>query len=279
MLYTDQRFTGERALFNISDAQINSCIFADGESPLKEGSNLTVDKTSFQWKYPLWYCNDVVVNDSSFFEMARAGVWYTNNASFTDVLYGAPKGFRRCDNLTLTNVSIPQAQETLWHCSNVTLTNVSACGDYFGMDSENVVLKNFTLRGNYSFDGVKHITAENCKFICKDAFWNCDDVVIKDSYICGEYIGWNSKNLTFINCTIESEQGFCYIENLKLVNCKVMNTNLAFEYVKNVDATITTDVISVKNPISGTIKARSIGEIIFDDADIDKNATDIVTQE
>ena len=86
----------------------------------------------------------------------------------------------------------------------------------------------------------------------------------------------NSKNLVFKNCIIESEQGFCYIDNLKLENCKVLNTNLAFEYVSNVDADIKTPMISIKNPINGKINvAKGVGEIIFDDKKIDSSKTTI----
>ena len=100
--------------------------------------------------------------------------------------------------------------------------------------------------------------------ISKDAFWNAENVVIEDSYIIGEYFGWNAKNIKLINCTVESLQGFCYIENLKLENCHLLNTNLAFEY-GTVEADIIGHVDSVKNPSGGIITADSIGEIIHDD--------------
>ena len=35
-------------------------------------------------------------------------------------------------------------------------------------------------------------------------FWNSRNITVYDSYISGEYLGWNSKNLTFENCIIES---------------------------------------------------------------------------
>ena len=116
---------------------------------------------------------------------------------------------------------------------------------------------------------------KNAKMISKDAFWNCNNVVVRDSYICGEYIGWNSENVTLENCTIESNQGFCYMKNVVLKNCRLLNTDLAFEYVSDVDAEITTKVISIKNPISGRITAAGVEEIIFDDPNIDAKATEI----
>ena len=78
-LVKQQLLTGERALFASKDLRIEDSIFDDGESPLKESSNIELVNSSFKWKYPLWYCNNVNVKDCYFFEMGRAGVWYTND--------------------------------------------------------------------------------------------------------------------------------------------------------------------------------------------------------
>lgn len=272
----EQRLTGERALFMGKDLEIKNCIFADGESPLKESRNIHIENSSFQWKYPLWYSKDVTVKNSAVFEMGRAGIWYTDNVSFEDVLFEAPKGFRRCDGIKLNHVNFLNADETLWHCNNIEMNNVSAKGNYFAMDSKNIKIDGFNLAGNYSFDGCENVEVHNAKMISKDAFWNCRNVTVYDSYICGEYIGWNSENVTFVNCTIESNQGLCYMKNVTLKNCRLLNTDLAFEYVSDIDAEITTKVVSIKNPISGRIKAVGVEELIFDDPAIDKDATELV---
>ena len=94
----------------------------------------------------------------------------------------------------------------------------------------------------------------NARMLSKDAFWNTDHVTVYDSFISGEYLGWNAKNLTLVNCTIESLQGMCYIDNLVMKNCKLINTTLAFEF-STVDAEITNNIDSVMNPSGGTITA------------------------
>jgi hypothetical protein len=68
------------------------------------------------------------------------------------------------------------------------------------------------------------------------------------------------------------------MENVKMVNCKLLNTDLCFE-LSTVDAEITSPIISVKNPISGKIHARKIGEIILDSEMIDPEKTEITTEE
>ena len=269
--------TGERALFMSNDLAVFDSVFADGESPLKESENIELYDSLFRWKYPLWYCNHVRAERCTWFDMARAGVWYTNDISVTDTIIEAPKNFRRCDGVTLKNVNFPNAEETLWNCQNVTLDHVTATGDYFAMNCKNMKLDHFELIGNYSFDGVQNMEIRNARLLSKDAFWNTDNVTVYDSFISGEYLGWNAKNLTLINCTIESLQGMCYIDNLVMKNCKLINTTLAFEY-STVDAEIVSNITSVMNPSGGTITADHIGELILEKDKVDPSKTKITVK-
>ena len=255
--------TGERALFGSQDMDIYDSIFDQGVSPLKESRDIRLYNSMFKWKYPLWYCRNIQAEDCTWFDMARAGVWYTDNIEVDRALIEAPKNFRRCDGVKLKHVNFVNAEETLWNCKNIEMTDVQARGDYFAMNCENIEIQNFELVGNYSFDGVKHMTMKNAKLLSKDAFWNTDQVTVYDSFISGEYLGWNAKNLTLINCTVESLQGMCYIDNLVMKNCKLINTTLAFEY-STVEADICSHIDSVINPTSGTITADSIGELILE---------------
>lgn len=273
-----QILTGERAGFMSKNTTFVDCIFENGESPLKESSDITLEGSMFKWKYPLWYCKNVLAKNTTWFEMGRSGVWYTKNITVQDSVIEAPKNFRRCDGVTLENVTLPNAQETLWTCNDVKLHNVTAKGDYFGMNSTNIEIDGFTLDGNYCFDGAKNIVVRNAKMLSKDSFWNTENVTVYDSYIFGEYLGWNAKNLTLINCTIESLQGMCYIENLTMRNCKLLNSTLTFEY-STVDVEVTNKIDSVMNPISGTIKAAKIDELILEEGKIDPSKTVFVLGE
>ncbi|GKU26478.1 DUF3737 family protein [Clostridium folliculivorans] len=277
-LIKQQLLTGERALFHSKDLKVSYSTFADGESPLKESKNIKIDHSIFKWKYPLWYCKDILVEDSVLFEMARSGIWYTDNIEIVNTIIEAPKNFRRAKRIKLDNVNIPNAGETLWNCDEISFKNVTAKGDYFGMNSSNIKIDRFQLVGNYSFDGGKNIEIHNAKMLSKDAFWNCENVTVYDSFISGEYLGWNSKNLTFVNCTIESLQGLCYIDNLVMKNCTLLNTTLAFEY-STVDVQICSEIDSIMNPSGGIIRAKGIGELIMDKTKIDPEKTKITTGE
>ncbi len=270
-----QILTGERALFQGKDMEIYDTIFADGESPLKESRDIALYNSMFKWKYPLWYAENITAQNCTWFEMGRAGVWYTKHIVVKDSAIEAPKNFRHCTDVTLQNVSFPNAAETLWSCSDVVMEQVTAKGDYFAMNSQNMKLNNITLYGNYSFDGAKNVEIHNARLLSKDAFWNSENVTVYDSFISGEYLGWNAKNLTFINCVIESLQGMCYISNLVMKNCTLLNTTLAFEY-STVDAEIVGKIDSVMNPSGGTIRADYIDELILQKDKVDTEKTKII---
>ena len=277
--FRKQSFSGERAEYHVNNVKYYDSEFLDGESPLKECSDIEIDNCVFKWKYPLWYSKNIKIFNSKLLITARSGIWYTDNILIKDSLIEAPKQFRKANNITIESTDITNAEETMWNCSDIKLTNVYVKGDYFGMNSNNIEVNNFKIDGNYIFDGGSNIKIDNAYLNSKDALWNCENVIVSNSTIIGEYLAWNSKNITFINCTIESNQGLCYIDGLKMINCKLINTDLCFELCKDIDAKIISDIVSVKNPINGIIEAKSIGEIILDDEMIDKTKTKIITKE
>ena len=278
-IYEQGLFEGERALYDIHNATVLNSTFQNGESPLKECSDLVIKHSVFKWKYPIWYSNNVCCNDCTLLETARSGIWYTNNITMVNCNISAPKTFRRGSKITLINCCLPNALETMWNCKDIKLNKVTATGDYFGLNVEGAEIDDFQLIGNYAFDGGKNIVIKNAKLDSKDSFWNCENVTVENSIIIGEYLGWNSKNVTFINCTIDSHQGMCYMDNVKLINCRLLNTDLCFELCSNIDADIITRIDSVKNPISGVIKAKGIDELIMDEKYIDPSKTKIILKD
>lgn len=269
--YLGGTYTGERALFMLKDADLENVTFEDGESPLKESSNLNLLKCSFKWKYPLWYANNIVVKDSYLAETGRSGIWYTNHIEMDNCVIDAPKTFRRGSFITLNMCALNKADETFWSCSNIKLNNVTAKGDYFMMNADTVEVNHLELNGNYFLDGAKNIVVRDSILNSKDSFWNTENVVVINCKINGEYLGWNSKNITFINCEISSLQGLCYINGLRMINCKLLDSTLTFEYCENIDADIIDEIVSIKNPTSGVIKCLGYQELIIDENSRDYN--------
>ncbi len=132
------------------------------------------------------------------------------------------------------------------------------------MRSENITFRNVRLTGKYSFQYIQNARFDQCHFNTKDAFWHAKNVTVRDSVINGEYLAWYSDGLTLIHCKIKGTQPFCYCKNLKLIDCEMEDADLCFEK-SQVEAAITTPVISIKNPLSGTIQVPAVGEIIRDD--------------
>lgn len=188
----NKTFDEERALYESHDILVRNSAFdgpADGESALKESSNIQVEHVFCNLRYPFWHDHGLTIRDSEMTELCRAALWYSDQIEITD---------------------------TKMH-------------------------------------GIK-------------ALRECSDVTVKNSVVKGEYLAWYSDGLTLINCKIIGTQPFCYCRNLKLIDCEMIDTDLCFEK-SDVDAVVTTPVISIKNPASGRIQVPALGELIHDDKD------------
>ena len=63
---------------------------------------------------------------------------------------------------------------------------------------------------------------------------------------------------------------------MTLKNTSLIHSNLVFEYCKDIDANLNTEVESIKNPISGEIKAPRIKQLIIDPQKVDPATTKII---
>lgn len=262
----NQTFDEERALYGQRDVLVADCRFdgpADGESAFKEGKNLQVEDCFFNLRYPFWHDDDLLLTGSEMTPLCRAALWYTNRAIIRDCKLHGIKAVRECSDVTLENCHII-SEEFGWFTRGLTAKNCHAESAYFMLQSENLTFENLDFKGKYSFQYLKNGRFANCNLDTKDAFWHAENVVIRDSVIKGEYLAWYSDGLTLENCTIIGTQPFCYCRNLRLVNCKMLETDLCFEK-SQVEATVTTPVISVKNPRSGNIYLPAVEELIYDD--------------
>ncbi len=268
IVVNNQTFDEERALYGSDGIEVNNCVFdgpADGESALKESKNIVVRDSRFNLRYPFWHDDNLNITDSVMTDKCRAALWYTTNATVENTKLHGIKALRECADIRINNCDIVST-EFGWSVKNIVMKDTSAEGEYFMMRSENMKFDNVTLNGKYSFQYIKNAEFENCNFNTKDAFWHAENVVVRNSMIKGEYLAWYCENVTFENCTIIGTQPLCYCKNLKLINCKMLDADLAFEK-SEVEATIDSDMISIKNPKAGTIRVQGVGEIIMDDKD------------
>ena len=84
------------------------------------------------------------------------------------------------------------------------------------------------------------------------------------SIVISFILAWYCENVTFENCTIIGTQPLCYCQGLKLINCKMVDCDLAFER-SHVQASLTAPILSIKNPLTGSrITVPQVGEIIRD---------------
>lgn len=262
----NQTFDKERALYGVNDTLVKNCIFdgpSDGESALKECKNIVVENCFFDLRYSLWHDQGLSITNCELTENCRAALWYSSDVRISDSKLHGIKAFRECSNVTLCNCDIV-SDEFAWFTDHLTLENCTAESKYFLMKNRHVRAKNLEMSAKYSLQYLENGLFEECVIDSKDAFWHAKNVTIRNSVFGGEYLAWYSENLTFEHCKIIGTQPFCYCKNLTLVDCEMIDTDLAFER-STVNATITTPVESIKNPLAGScIVVPAVGDIVRD---------------
>ena len=278
-IYENEKHGEERAYYGAKDSLFIAPVFdgeEDGESALKECSEIEVRNGVFNLRYPLWHCEEVLLDTCVLSETCRAPIWYTTDLNAHNLTVKGVKCLRECSDVVIRNSDI-DSEEFGWKCSDVLLADVKLNSVYAFFASSDVRINNLTFTGKYSFQYVENAEISNSVLNTKDAFWHSKNVTVKDSVIEGEYLGWYSEGLTLINCTIKGTQPLCYCRKLNLVNCKMIDTDLSFEY-SDVNADIDGSVLSVKNPLSGTIKASSYGQVILEGS-VKKLSAKILTKQ
>ena len=266
----------ERALYGIRDSAVRNCTFsgpADGESALKECRNITVEDCEFHLRYPFWHVEGAQVRRISMTEGCRAAFWYDRDLHVSDSTLGGIKAFREMDQCSLENCTI-DSKEFGWFCRDLNIKNCNLTSEYPFLQCRNMEIEGLEMTGKYSFQYCSDLVIRNSNLNTKDAFWHARNVTVYDSVIRGEYLAWYSENLRLVRCKIIGTQPLCYCKGLVLEDCTMEGCDLSFEN-SYVNATISGNVDSVKNPAGGSIIADAIGEVILDSCQWNPGATEI----
>ena len=275
--YENRQYDEERALYGIKNAAVRNCKFdgpADGESALKECSDIIVEDCFFNLRYPFWHVNKAVIKNSQMTELCRAAIWYDEDITISNCSMNGIKALRECRNIKLLGSSIV-SPEFLWRCSDIVVEHSKLESEYPFFECSDVSIEDLNMKGKYSFQYVENMTINNSVLDTKDAFWHSKNVTVMDSVVKGEYLGWYSENLRFVRCHIVGTQPLCYCKNLILEDCTMEATDLCFER-SEVNASVRGRIESVKNPVAGQIKADEIGEIIMEEEYVDSTKTQII---
>ncbi len=260
----NKNFPSERALYAVENVQLINCSFdgeEDGESALKEAVDVKLENCFMNLRYPLWHDNGVELKSVTMTDKCRAALWYTSGVKINDSKLLGIKALRECADVSIENCETV-SPEFGWKSRGVKIKDSSITSEYLFLMAADIRLEGVNFKGKYSFQYVENAVIENCNLDTKDAFWHAKNVTVKNSVVKGEYLGWYAENLTFINCKIIGTQPLCYCKNLKLIDCETEGCDFSFEY-SQVEAKIKGGIVSVKNPLSGSIVADSIGEIIY----------------
>lgn len=265
-VFENQSFDEERALYGSDGILVRNCRFdgpADGESALKESRNVQIEQCFMNLRYPFWHDEHLTIRDSELTPLCRAALWYSHHIEISDTKLHGIKAVRECKDVSISRCDI-DSSEFGWSADGIHMQDCTARSEYFLLRASNIEFSHVNFQGKYSFQYIETATFTDCHFDTKDAFWHGKNITVRNSVIKGEYLAWYSDGLTLEHCKIIGTQPFCYCKNLTLIDCEMMDTDLCFEK-SEVEAEITTPVLSVKDPLAGHIYLPSVGEIIRDD--------------
>ena len=264
-LIANTEFGGERPLFASHDIHLDNVTIREGESAIKECSNIVATNCRFEGNYPFWHVHGFTIKDCYFAVGGRSALWYSDHLTMKDTVIDAPKMFREMNDIDIENVEINDADEIFWRCNRINVKNLKLHGGtYPFMLSSDIRVDGLVSDSKYVFQYVRNVEIRNAKITTKDAFWEVENVTIYDSELNGEYLGWHSRNLRLVNCRISGEQPLCYAHDLVLENCTFdASCDRAFEY-STLNADIRGAITNIKNPTSGRIIADSIGSVTID---------------
>lgn len=77
MIIENKTFDNERALYGSHDIVLKNCAFdgpADGESALKESSDIDAQNIFFNLRYPCWHVHGLNISSSEMTDKCRAAL-------------------------------------------------------------------------------------------------------------------------------------------------------------------------------------------------------------
>jgi hypothetical protein len=258
----------ERAFYGSKEIEFSNITIdgpADGESAFKECHNIVVSNSTFNLRYPFWHNTGLKLTTSTMSDLCRAAFWYDQDVVIDTVTSNGVKALRECKNVKMVKSEF-NSDEIFWKVDNINVEDSSISGPYAFFMSSNIEIRNLKFKGKYSFQYVKNLHIKDSVLDTKDAFWHAENVLVEDSVVKGEYLAWYANNITFKNCKISGTQPLCYTKGLKFIDCTFENCDLSFEY-SEVEGNIIGDIVSIKNPLCGTIKLSGNTELIKDEND------------
>ena len=103
----NQHFEGERPLFEKHHLRLEQVTIGEGESAIKECSDIEAEDCHFWGKYPFWHVHGFKISRCQFDEGARSALWYSDHLEMKDTRIDGPKMFREMHDIRLSLSMMP----------------------------------------------------------------------------------------------------------------------------------------------------------------------------
>ena len=160
-LIANTEFGGERPLFASHDVHLDNVTIREGESAIKECSNIVATNCRFEGNYPFWHVHGFTIDNCYFAVGGRSALWYSDHLKMKDTVIDAPKMFREMNDIDIENVEINDADEIFWRCNRINVKGLKLHGGtYPFMFSNDIRVDGLESDSKYVFQYVKNMKAK-----------------------------------------------------------------------------------------------------------------------
>ena len=166
----NERFGAERALYGSRGLTLGHCRFEgeeDGESALKESSEICARDCFFDLRYPLWHVRGARLEHCEMTQNCRAALWYDSDVEIAGCTMNGIKAVRECHGVRISDTGI-SSPEFGWKSSGIALKNCSLVSEYAFLESRDISIEGLHFDGKYSFQYVRNMTIAHSELHTKD---------------------------------------------------------------------------------------------------------------
>ena len=162
----DMTFGGERPLFESHNLRMENITISDGESAIKECTNLEADGCKFYGKYPWWHV-DGTLHDGTYPFMG------CRNVEIDGLVSDSKYVFQYVKHAVIRNAKIT-TKDSFWETEDITVYDSVLDGEYLGWHSKNLRLVRCHIAGEQPLCYAENLVLEDCTFdpACDRAFKN-----------------------------------------------------------------------------------------------------------
>lgn len=209
----------ESAYPGLSGISLNACEFR-GAAALSDGEEMTLTDCRFFGQMPLLRLRDSLVRGGGFAPVCTDALRRAARVTLQDTVLSCPRGLSGASGVVLDRCSggAPDLGEG---CRDAVVRDSLLEGERLFRSAASLQAENTEFRGARALECLSSSSLDFSTVSGDDALRGAEDVVITDSILEGDRLGWFCEGVTLRGCVISGARPFAHCRRLVLENCRL----------------------------------------------------------